>query len=160
MQNNIIKNGTIVADQWQLLDSDAVDVPAGAVIIPLHLWQAKQTELAGRKQLGIYLNSDQSPQCIADSLDHFEVIAINFPAFSDGRGFSYARELRQRYNYSGEIRAIGSFIRDQLFFLKRCGFDAFDLEGNDLQNALKSFGDFSDSYQAAIDQPEPLFRRR
>ncbi len=164
MPNRIIKDGAVVEDQWQLLDIEATDIPDGAVIVPLALWQSEKEQLAGREQLGVWLNSDESPQLIADCLDNFSVVAINFPNFVDGRGFSYARELRQTHNYQGEIRAIGHFIRDQLFFLQRCGFNAFALDGTEqestLENALESFSDFSDSYQAAIDQPDPLFNRR
>lgn len=160
MPNKIIKDGAVVDDKWQVLDAEATEVPDGAVIVPLSLWNEQKDALAQRDQLGIWLNSDESPQLIADSLASFAVIAINFPAFADGRGFTYGRELREQHKYQGEIRAIGEFIRDQLFFLKRCGFNAFALDGVDLDNALDSFADFSDAYQAAIDQPEPLFKRR
>ena len=160
MPNKIIKDGAVIDDDWQIVDAEATDLPDGAVIIPLSLWNQKKDSLAQRGQLGIWLDSDESPQLITDSLASFEVIAINFPAFGDGRGFTYGRELREQHDYQGEIRAIGGFMRDQLFFLKRCGFNAFALNGVDLDTALASFTDFSDAYQAAIDQPEPLFKRR
>ena len=160
MPKQMIKDGTVIDDQWQLLAADANDIPEGAIIIPLSLWNSQKERLRGRKQLGIWLNSDESPQLIADSLDQFELVAINFPAFADGRGFSYGRELREQHGFKGEVRAIGDFIRDQLFFLKRCGFNAFTLQGVDLEAALASFDDFSESYQASIDQADPLFKRR
>jgi uncharacterized protein (DUF934 family) len=160
MPNKIIKDGAIVENQWQLVDTDATEVPNGPIIVPLSLWNNQQEKLAGRTPLGVWLNSDEPPENIADCLEHFSLIAINFPIFTDGRGFSYARELREVHHYRGEIRAIGNFIRDQLFFLKRCGFNAFELSTMDIESALKSFNDFSNCYQAAIDQPEPLFRRR
>lgn len=160
MPNRIIKDGAIVDDNWQVIDADATEIPEGPVIIPLSLWHSQQDQLSQRGQLGLWLDSDEPPQLIADSLDNFEVIAINFPAFADGRGFTYGRELREKHQYQGEVRAIGNFIRDQLFYLKRCGFNAFALAGVELESALDSFADFSDSYQAAIDQPEPLFKRR
>lgn len=160
MPNKIIKDGAVTDDNWQVLDAEATEVPEGAVIVPLSLWNGQKDTLAQRGQLGVWLNSDESPQLIADSLDNFDVVAINFPAFADGRGFTYGRELRQQHNYQGEVRAIGGFIRDQLYFLNRCGFNAFALDGVDLDKALDSFADFSDAYQAAIDQPEPLFKRR
>ena len=160
MPSNIIKDGAVVEDQWTLVDAEATEIPEGAVILPLALWDEKKAELANRKNLGVWLNSDQSPQLIADSLAQLDVVAINFPAFADGRGFSYGRELRETHKYNGEVRAIGGFMRDQLFFLKRCGFNSFAIEGTDVEAAIDSFSDFSDSYQAAIDRPEPLFRRR
>ncbi len=160
MPNNIIKDGAVVVDNWQLVSADATDIPEGKVIVPVALWSENKDSLSNREDFGIWLNSDESPELIKDELDQFKVIAINFPAFADGRGFSYGRSLRDVYRYHGEIRAIGGFMRDQLFFLKRCGFNAFALENSDLENALDSFKDFTDSYQASIDQPEPLFKRR
>jgi uncharacterized protein (DUF934 family) len=160
MSNKIIKDGAIVNDNWQVIEADAESIPEGAVIIPLSFWNERKDELSQRTQLGVWLDSDESPELIAESLSCFEVVAINFPAFVDGRGFSYARELREKHQYHGEIRAIGGFIRDQLYFLKRCGFNAFALSGTDLHSSLDSFKDFSDSYQAATDQPEPMFKRR
>lgn len=149
----------IIDDQWLLLDQDTTDIPDGPIIVPLSLWESEKDILTGRKALGIWLNSDESPERIAEELENFDLVAINFPVFVDGRGFSYGRALRQKYHYQGEVRAIGAFIRDQLFFLKRCGFNAFTLTGVELETALETFKDFSDSYQSAIDQPEPYFRR-
>jgi uncharacterized protein (DUF934 family) len=89
------------------------------------------------------------------------VIAVNFPKFTDGRGFSAARLLRERYGYQGELRAIGDVLRDQLQELERCGFDAFLLRADqDVQSALHAFADLSDQYQTSALQPLPLFRRR
>lgn len=156
----IIKDGVVVDDQWQLIEEETDSIPDGAVIVPLSVWESQKASLASRDQLGIWLDSDQSPSLITDDLTQFAVIAINFPAFADGRGFTYARELREQHKYEGEVRAIGGFMRDQLFYLKRCGFNAFALQGYDLDEAVNSLSDFSDSYQAAIDEPQPLFRRR
>src|SRR5262245_10441324 len=88
-------------------------------------------------------------------------IEVSFPKFGDGRGYSIARLLRERYGYRGELRAVGHITRDLLFFLESCGFDAFELrEGEDPYEALASFEDFSESYQASVARPQPLFRRR
>jgi uncharacterized protein (DUF934 family) len=82
------------------------------------------------------------------SLEGVARVEVNFPKFSDGRGYSIARLLRERYGYRGELRAVGHITRDLLFFLESCGFDAFELrEGEDLQEALASFDYFSHSYQ-------------
>jgi len=89
------------------------------------------------------------------------VVAVSFKKNVDGRGFSMARLLRERYGYQGEIRAIGEIIRDQLYLLQRCGFNAFEFGAEvDLAEARKSLADFSDAYQVAVDQPVPLFKRR
>ena len=88
-------------------------------------------------------------------------VEVHFPKFGDGRGYSLARLLRERYGYRGELRAVGHITRDLLFFLESCGFDAFELrEGENPQEALAAFEDFSESYQASVARPQPLFRRR
>ena len=98
---------------------------------------------------------------IIEPLLDLPLIAINFPKFADGRGFSAASLIRERYNYSGEIRAVGGFIRDQLYLLSRCGFNAFKFsEDTDLSEVAKSLEDFSETYQVSADQEKPLFRRR
>jgi len=156
----IIKDGVVVDDQWQLIGDECESIPDGAVIVSLSVWESHKATLSQRDELGLWLDSDQPPSSINDDIAQFGVVAINFPAFADGRGFTYGRELREQYKYTGEIRAIGEFMRDQLFYLKRCGFNAFALQGYDLDEAVNSLGDFTESYQAAIDQPQPLFRRR
>ena len=95
------------------------------------------------------------------SLEGVTRVEVHFPKFGDGRGYSIARLLRERYGYRGELRAVGHITRDLLFFLESCGFDAFELrEGENPQEALAAFEDFSESYQASVARPQPLFRRR
>ena len=82
------------------------------------------------------------------SLENVARVEVNFPKFGDGRGYSIARLLRERYGYRGELRAVGHITRDLLLFLESCGFDAFELrDGEDPHEALASFEDFSHSYQ-------------
>ena len=96
-----------------------------------------------------------------ESLAAQPAIAIDFPAFTDGRGYTLARQLRERYGYRGEIRAVGDVLIDQLFYMHRCGFDAFLLrEDQVVEDALNAQHTFSLSYQISIDTPEPLFLRR
>ena len=98
---------------------------------------------------------------ITEDIISCPIIAINFPVFMDGRGFSLGRLLRERHGYTGEIRAIGHVIRDQLCYLKRCGFNAFSFKKDvDLGAATASLKDFSEAYQTSVDQPIPLFKRR
>ena len=95
------------------------------------------------------------------ALEGVSRIEVNFPKFGDGRGYSIARLLRTRYGYRGELRAVGHITRDLLFFMESCGFDAYELrEGEDAHEALAAFEDFSESYQASVARPVPLFRRR
>jgi len=97
----------------------------------------------------------------AERIGALGIIAVNFPKYGDGRGYSIARLLRERYGYKGELRAVGVVARDHLQLMEQCGFDSFLLrEGEDVQAALGAFGDFSESYQANAAQPVPLFRRR
>ena len=160
MPNNIILDGVITEDLWTVVEKDANEIPDGPCIIPQGVWNSSKSSLANRKDIGVWLDSDESPQLIVNDLEKFAIVAINFGGFMDGRGFSYARELREAHHFKGEIRAIGNFIRDQLFYLKRCGFNSFALKDTDQEAALASLEVFSDSYQAGIDQPIPLFSRR
>jgi len=163
----IIKNQQIVADSWQLLklgpNGELPPVaPAGDIIVPLALWLALRELLTSRAgRLGVWLDSHEDPAAIAGDFDRLALVAVNFSAFGDGRGYSIARLLRERYGWRGELRAIGVVGREHLFFMAGCGFDAFMLrEDQDAAEALTAFGDFSDAYQASVERPLPLFRRR
>jgi uncharacterized protein (DUF934 family) len=163
----IIKNRNVVADPWHRLELNADGSPpavpsAGDVTLPLKLWRERRDELLARTgRLGVWLDSHEDPAAIAQDLRLFGVVAVNFPKFIDGRGYSIARLLRERYGYKGELRAIGDVFRDQLFFLSSCGFDAYALRaGEDPQEALAAFADFSEAYQSSVERPVPLFRRR
>ncbi len=162
----LIKNRQIVADNWRLLDAaGAPGVSAndsGNLIVPLALWRAhRESFLARPGALGIQLEGHDEPETIAADLDRFELVAIHFQQFADGRGYSLARLLRERYHYTRELRAVGDVLRDQLFYLSRVGFDAFALrDDQDATEALKAFADFSEGYQASVERPFPLFRRR
>ncbi|MEC8082640.1 MAG: DUF934 domain-containing protein, partial [Pseudomonadota bacterium] len=94
-------------------------------------------------------------------LSQFDVIGVNFPTFMDGRGFSYARLLRERLNYQGEIRALGAFMADQQGYLIRCGFNSFEFaEDVNLDIALTLNKPFSVAYQGDVADPRPIFLRR
>lgn len=154
MQKLII-NGSIVEDEWLPADPDS-PAPGEGRILTLDQWLA----LEDKSGSAVQLEPGQAPAPLLPFLEAIELVAINFPVFTDGRGFSYARELRER-GYRGELRATGHFLRDQLTYLRRCGFDAFQMADEpDLEAALQRLEDFSEHYQASIDQPLPLFRRR
>ena len=161
----IIKNGEVVDETWHLLPKDVtLDGLSNCddLIVPLRLWLDHAHALKARDGgLGVWLDSDEAVEEIADDLEYFQVVALNFPAFTDGRHYSSARLLRDRYGYKGEVRAIGDVLRDQLFYMRRCGFDAFAVRPDrDPYGALRSLEGFSVTYQAAADEPLPLFRRR
>jgi uncharacterized protein (DUF934 family) len=164
--SDIIRNKAVVADDWSMLrlaeneTPDAVAIPDGKVIVPLKVWQQQRAALEGRTELGVWLASDERPEELKDELARFAVIAIDFPKFGDGRGYSLAYLLRSRLGYTGELRAIGDVLRDQLFYMQRVGFDAFAVRADkNIHDALKSLTDFSEPYQTSWDQKQPLYRR-
>ncbi len=107
------------------------------------------------------LEPGDDPAGVADRLGGVARVEVNFPKFTDGRGYSIARLLRERYGYRGELRAVGDVLRDQIFYLSRVGFDGFLLrEDQDLEESLGALNDFSEAYQASAERPQPLFRRR
>lgn len=161
----LVKDGVVVDNIWAVLektDDVTTAVPAGNIIVPLNIWLEQKASLAARSDIGVWIDSNEEVAELEADIKSLPLIAVNFPVFADGRSFSSARLLRERYEFTGELRAIGNFIRDQLCYLRRCGVNAFQFtdENIDLQVALKSLDDFNEYYQTAVDQPVPLFRRR
>ena len=165
--DEIIKHRAVVADDWAVLRldegeaADSVVLPEGKLIVPLAVWLAQKATLAARlPDLGVWLGADERPETLADDVHKFSVIAVNFPKFSDGRGYSIAYNLRARLAYQGELRAIGDVLRDQLFSMHRVGFDAYATRPDrDIHDALKGLSVFTEVYQASWDEKQPLFRR-
>lgn len=161
MPTLIDRNGR-VHDLWIRPAGSPADTPQGArVLLPLAQWQAERELWNARvAAVGVLLGPADDPAAVAGQLDEIGLIAVEFPTFSDGRGFSIGRLLRERYGWRGELRAVGEVLRDPLFYLARCGFDTFALvDGLDPDAVLGAFGDFSETYQAGTDRP-PLFARR
>jgi uncharacterized protein (DUF934 family) len=163
----IIKARAVVDDDWSVLRLDegqgpeSVEVPAGKIIVPLSVWQAQRAALAGRAQLGVWIAADERAETLKGELDQFALVAVDFPKFTDGRGYSIAYNLRQRLGYRGELRAIGDVLRDQLFAMQRVGFDAFATrQDRSIHDALLGLSAFTEPYQASSDEALPLFRRR
>jgi len=166
MPKQIIKGREIVADDWielRLAEGEepaAAAVPEGKVIVPLSVWNAQREALAARADIGVWLAPDDDPFTLQGQLDKFAVIAVDFPKFTDGRGYSIAYNLRMRLAYKGELRAIGDVLRDQLFSMHRVGFDAYATRPDrSIEDALKGLTVFSETYQASVDVRQPLFRR-
>ena len=163
----LIKNRAIAENSWHLLNDisgleDIANRPSEALIVPLAFWLEHRDELKRRPGMtAVWLDSNELPVALGEDLHSFALIALNFPVFSDGRAYSSARELRSNFMYKGELRAIGDVLRDQLYYMARCGFDAFALrDDQDIDAALAAFDDFHDGYQVSVDKPQPLFRRR
>ncbi|WP_019141515.1 DUF934 domain-containing protein [Noviherbaspirillum massiliense] len=162
----IIKDKAIVNDDWIVLRleegaaPEAVAVPAGKTIVPLAVWEAQRTKLQQRGDIGVWIASHERPEVLKEDVAKLPVIAVDFPKFADGRGYSIAYNLRARLGYTGELRAIGDVLRDQMFYMQRVGFNAFATrEDRSIHEALKGLFDFSEAYQAAWDQKMPLYRR-
>ncbi len=163
----IIKDRAVAANEFGLLRldegqaADTVEVPAGKVIVPLTVWLAQRAVLEARlPDIGVWLASDERPETLAGDVEKLTVIAVDFPKFTDGRGYSIAFNLRSRLGFTGELRAIGDVLRDQLFSMHRVGFNAYDTRPDrSIHDALKGLSVFSETYQASWDQKAPLFRR-
>lgn len=145
----------------------ATVIPAsGKIIVPLPVWQARKQELAPRLakgELGIWLATHEVLETLIDAIDDINqlpIIAVHVERFADGRIFSIGNLLRTRYGYKNELRAFGDVLRDQLFFLKRCGFDSYQIRADrSAEDALASLQDFSKPYQGAVDETQPVWRR-
>ena len=160
----LIKDRVVVEDPWTLLrdGTSLADVPSSApVIVPLALWSAQRAALLARGRVGVWLAPADDPAELAADVASLPLIAVDFPNFVDGRGYSTARLLRDRFGFRGELRAIGDVLRDQLYAMAECGFDAFAVrEDRDPHDALLGLRDFSGLYTATTRVPQPWFRRR
>lgn len=158
----LIKQGALAENTLELIEKDAENVTLSEnSLAPLKLFL--DAHAAGQLNgcASVWLDSDEGPEDLEPFLAELNVVAINFPKFVDGRGYSYARLLRDRYKFTGEVRAIGDVLHDQLYYMKRCGFDAYDIRADtDAQAAIEGLTAFSEAYQASTDRPLPLFRRR
>lgn len=158
----LIKDGASVDDRWALLRDNVEPqaLPAGPVIVSLGTWMAHRALLIARGDVAVWLAPADDPAALSDDAASLPLIAVDFPQFTDGRGYSTGRLLRDRFAFKGELRAIGDILRDQLYYLYQCGFDAFALRADqDLESALTGFRDFGDGYQLT-QRRTPLFRRR
>lgn len=151
----LTKEGAIEPFDWLPFDASEGDSAEKRLLPPAQFVEANSD------QAGLLLSPETELAEVAPLLENAALVAIDFPAFADGRGFSLARSLRESYQYTGKMVAVGHFMQDQLFYLKRCGFDGFAVEDDsDFTSLIDSLNDFSETYQAACDQPTPLFRRR
>ena len=160
----LIKDGRIVEDGWTTV-ADGEAVPADRpAIISFERWQAERDSFAGRNAaLGVRVKSGTLAPAIAPDLDRFALVAVEFPKFRDGRGFSTARELRERYGFTGEIRAVGHVIPDQYRFLVRTGFTSVEApDGTNEASWAHALTEITVAFQPSLDETQPvsLLRRR
>jgi uncharacterized protein (DUF934 family) len=166
----IIRDRAIVEDDWTRLDDEAPLPASGKLLVSHARWGKDRDPLKLHGTVGVAIPPTLDVAALADDLPALALVAVPFNFIQprpeggrtfDGRGYTQARALRERFGFKGEIRAIGDVFRDAMFYMHRCGVNAFELkEGADLQDALKAFNDFSVTYQGAADDPTPIFRRR
>ncbi len=160
----LLKDGQVVADAWQPVTKDEPLPADGPVIVPFERWRAERETLIGRNSpIGVRLTNTQPVAELAQDLDRLEVIVLEFPKFADGRAYSQARLLRERYGYRYELRATGDVLRDELFLMHRCGFNSIESNDPNIQESWKAAtAEFSVFYQPAADDQTPIsaLRRR
>ena len=157
----IIKDGKIINDDTRHLADDEPPT-GGRFTVSFARWQAERENLRQAEgTVGVRLKGGDELASIALDLPRLEPVVVEFPTLADGRAFSLARLLRERFGYAGEIRAHGDFIRDQVYFLARVGINAFEpVEGTDLEKLVPALDDFSVNYQAAADDNKPVYQMR
>jgi len=159
----LIKDSRLVDDPWAFVgDGEPLPPARHDVAVSVERWRAESNALAARDgRLGVTLKSNQSPALIAEDLGRLSLVALDFPVFRDGRAFSSARLLRERYGFGGEIRAVGDVLRDQFMFMRRCGFDAFEVPDDAvLEDWLEAARAVSVVYQPAADRRRTIVEIR
>ncbi len=148
----------VTGDAWIRIADDELLPQGKPAMVSLARWIEDRDSLSGRNApTGVWLRSDEQPDDILGDLATLPVVALDFPNMNDGRHFTTARLLRERHGFTGELRATGQVLRDQLFFMARCGFDSFELaEGRSADSASAAFGEFSAVYQPATDGRIPI----
>lgn len=157
----LIKQGAAVADKWTYVEADEALPETGAVTLPLARFVEESSTLNGRNiELGVRLEPGDDVELLVPYLQNLTLIEVNFPKYTDGRGYSHAQMLRRRHEYAGELRAVGHVLQDQIFYMNRSGFDAYKTARADLSNVLEALGEFAEVYQLAAGAHEPVFRKR
>jgi uncharacterized protein (DUF934 family) len=151
MPRRLLRDRRIVVDEWLYVAEAAADASA-PLIVTFAQWQMEPDTWIGRgSPLGVVLSPAHHVEQLAPDLEYFSLIAAEFSGPSEGRGYTQARLLRERWNFKGELRATGHVRRDQLFFMARCGFNSFELPEADLEDAHTAFSTFSAAYQPSND---------
>lgn len=147
----LLRQREIVADDWRYLGEPPVG-ELDSLIIPLAEWRDHPAQWrAWQGRLGIRIGPTDRIETLRADLTCFKLIAVEFASPGEGRGYSQARLLRDRYGFSGELRAVGAVKRDQLFLMSRCGFDAFELAaGEDVQAASHALNTYTVAYQPRV----------
>jgi len=154
----LVKRGEVTEDTWLTISDEDATPETGSVIVSLQRWKREQNALMSRDEpCGVRLKSDEPAHELASDVNRLALIAIEFPTFRDGRAYSTARILRERFGFKGELRAVGNVLQDQLLFMQRCGFDALDItDPHTAENWRKAFSEFTVWYQPTGDGRKPV----
>ncbi|MEL6663934.1 MAG: DUF934 domain-containing protein [Pseudomonadota bacterium] len=157
----LIKDGAEIEDVWAFVPDDAPIEPGGCFTVTLERFLGEGAELLLRNQsIGVRLTPDNDPHPLAAYFERLALIEVDFPKYTDGRGYSQAQLLRRRLGYEGELRAVGHVLRDQLLYMHRSGFDAYSTTRADLPSFLEAMGEFSSFYQPAATGAAGVFAAR
>jgi uncharacterized protein (DUF934 family) len=153
----LIKNGAFVPDAYEAVADDA-PLPVNSAIVSLARFQNERGILLARNApLGVRLKSSESPQTLGEDVHRLSVIVLEFPVFRDGRAFSWARMLRERLKFTGEVRGVGHFLYDQIAYMHRVGFDAFEVpESFTLEQYNRALSEMTNVYQPSTDDKETI----
>ncbi|WP_259782648.1 DUF934 domain-containing protein [Aestuariispira ectoiniformans] len=149
----LIKKGHIVEDSWRYLGEDEAPTSGDKILIPLAVWaEHREGLLETNTNYGVVLQPGDEVDALVADLDRLDVVVVTFPAFSDGRGFSQARLLRERHGFRGEIRAAGHIIQDQYLYLDRSGVDTLEVaDEKAVKGWLEAIEEISVFYQPTGD---------
>ena len=158
----VIKDGRLVEDDWTFIPDFLPLDEVARPVVSLARWRDGDCALRARNgRLGLRLPNDTDPAAIGADLDRFALIELEFPVFKDGRAYSQARLLRERHGYRGELRAVGDVLVDQLAYMRRCGFDAFEPDQQlDKDDVIAAFERWPEVYQNAADTRTPIWSKR
>jgi uncharacterized protein (DUF934 family) len=155
MRRRLLRNGQIVVDEWRYV-VETTPGDASPLIVTLDQWRLEPDTWSSRgTPLGLVLSPAHRVEQLLGELDCFALIAAQFPGPAEGRGYTQARQLRDRWKFAGELRATGYVRRDQLFLMARCGFNSFELPESDLQDAYAALSTFTAAYQPSNDAGLP-----
>lgn len=148
----LIKDGALVEDTFQNIADDE-PMPANGTIVSLARFARERDALLARNApLGVRLKSEELPESLGDDVHRLSVVVLEFPKFRDGRAFSWARMLRTRLGFEGEIRGSGAFLYDQIAFMARVGFTGFEVRENfTLDQFERALGEMTSVYQPSAD---------
>ena len=158
----LIKNGAFVEDRFVFIPEGQAFPDDGGVMVSLARFQSERDSIiAHHRPVCVRLAANENPDVLKDDLPNIDAIALEFPIFRDGRAFSWARMLRERFAYQGEIRAVGHFLYDQLAFLMRVGFDAFEVRQDfRIAEFSRAMAEMTYVYQPSVDRRKTVMRIR